>query len=180
MRNICAAALMASVLAGIGPASAEVKDTGANGFTVVETATIAAPPEKVYAAFITPAKWWNGKHTFSQNAANLSFEARAGGCFCETLPGGGSVQHLVVFAAMPGQGLTLRGAIGPLQAMAMEGAMAVALKPAGDGATAFTLTYSLAGYMPGGMGEWPAITDAVVGEQVVRLKRFVETGSPGE
>ena len=75
---------------------AAVTDMASNGFTLVQSAEIAAPPDKIYAALIQPSRWWSSDHTFSGNAANLSLDARAGGCFCETLPGGGSVQHLAV------------------------------------------------------------------------------------
>jgi hypothetical protein len=38
---------------------------------------------------------------FSRDAANLSTELRAGGCFCERLKDGRSVQHLQVVYAAP-------------------------------------------------------------------------------
>src|SRR5271170_4227176 len=70
--------------------SAEVTDATPGGFTVSESAHIAAPSDKVYAALVTPQHWWSGKHTFSGNAANLTFDAKAGGCWCEAMPDGGS------------------------------------------------------------------------------------------
>src|SRR5437764_15001149 len=101
------------VLAVAGPASAEVKSVTANGFEVATTGTIAAPSDRVYAALGEVGHWWDPSHTFSRDAANLSIELRAGGCFCERLKDGGSVQHLQVVYAAPGQGLRLRGALGP-------------------------------------------------------------------
>ena len=48
-------------------------------------------------------------------------ELHAGGCFCERLKDGGSVQLLQVVYAAPGEGLRLRGALGPLQTEASTG-----------------------------------------------------------
>jgi uncharacterized protein YndB with AHSA1/START domain len=109
------------VLAVAGPASAEVKSVTANGFEVATTGTIAAPADRVYAALGEVGRWWDPSHTFSHDAGNLSIELRAGGCFCERLKDGGSVQHLQVVYAAPGQGLRLRGALGPLQTEGVDG-----------------------------------------------------------
>jgi len=92
------------VLAIAGPAVAEVKSVAPSGFEVASTATIAAPPDRVYSALGDIAHWWSPSHTFSRDAANLSIELRAGGCFCERLKGGGSVQHMQVVYAAPGAG----------------------------------------------------------------------------
>ena len=108
-------AALIPVLAAAGPAAAEVKSVTANGFEVASTATIAAPPDRVYAALGEVGRWWSPSHTFSRDAANLSMELRAGGCFCERLKDGGSVQHMRVVYAAPGAGLRLRGGLGPLQ-----------------------------------------------------------------
>jgi hypothetical protein len=93
------------------------------------------------------------------------------------VPGGGSVQHMVVVNAMPGQMLRLRGALGPLQAMAVDGAMTFALK--GDGKlTHLTASYVVGGYSKQGFVEIAMMVGRVFGEQIDRLKLFVETGSP--
>jgi uncharacterized protein YndB with AHSA1/START domain len=96
------------VLAVSGPVAAEVKSVAPNGFEVVSTATIPAPADRVYSALGEVGRWWSPTHTFSRDAANLSMELRAGGCFCERLKDGGSVQHLLVVYAAPGEGLRLR------------------------------------------------------------------------
>lgn len=171
-------ALLAGAVAITAPVcvSAAVEDEGANGFTVSEKADIAAAPGHVYEAVLAPARWWSSEHTYSKDAANLTLEARAGGCWCETLPGSGSVQHLVVVNAIPGKLLRLRGALGPLQGLAVDGAMTFSLRPAGN-ATQLTLTYTVGGYSKQGFAELAKAVDAVLGEQTARLKRFIETGS---
>ena len=52
-------------------ATAEVVAVAGNGFEIRETAYTAAAPDKVYAALLTPARWWSSEHTFSGSAANL-------------------------------------------------------------------------------------------------------------
>jgi len=120
-------------LAVAGPAVAEVKSVAANGFEIVSVATISAPPDRVYAALGEVGRWWDPSHTFSRDAGNLSLELRAGGCFCERLKDGGSVQHLQVVYAAPGAGLRLRGALRPLQMVGVDGALGWTLKPVEGG-----------------------------------------------
>jgi len=158
-------------------ASAAVVDTQPNGFAIEDVVYIAAPPDKVYAALIKPALWWNSEHTFSGSASNLSIDAKAGGCFCETLPNGGSTLHAIVVDADPGVTLRLRGPLGPFQGQGVDGALTFTLK-AKDGGTDITLENNVGGYMKGGWGRWPAAADAMLGEQMVRLKTYLETGAP--
>jgi hypothetical protein len=168
--------LGACVAAGAG-ASAAVDHVGEAGFSVTETAHIAATPDQVYAALIMPSHWWSSSHTFSHDAANLTLDTKAGGCWCETLPGGGSVLHMTVVYASPGKALRLRGALGPFQGMGTDGALTISLKPAGNG-TDVVMNYALGGYSPEGFTDLSKAGDAVLGEQLARLKRSVETGSP--
>ena len=171
----CAALVVA--IAGAGAAFADVSDVSPTGFQLKITAHIAAPPDKVFAAIIQPAKWWSPAHTYSKSAANLSIDAKAGGCFCEMLGDGGSVEHLSVASVFPGKLLRMRGALGPFQAHGVEGAMTWSLEPAGS-ETNLTVTYDVGGHMAGGFGEWPKLANGMVSEQVGRLKKFIETGSP--
>ena len=162
-----------------GAAAAEVVDSGPGGFTVRTTVHVAAPADKVYAALVQPARWWTSEHTFSGDARNLSLDAQPGGCFCETLKNGGGVRHQTVVYVDPGRVLRLRGPLGPLQGLAVDGALTFALKPAGDGVD-LQETYAVAGYAKDGLAAWPAPVDGVLAEQLGRLKRLVETGRPDE
>jgi uncharacterized protein YndB with AHSA1/START domain len=170
-------AAIVSVLALAGQATAEVKSATPNGFEVVSIATIAAPPDRVYSALGEIGHWWSPSHTFSRDAANLSIELRAGGCFCEQLKGGGSVQHLQVVYAAPGEGLRLRGALGPLQMEGVDGTVSWTLKPTEDG-TSVTQSYVVGGYIRGGMEQWAPKVDRVLDAQLQRLKSYLEGKSP--
>jgi uncharacterized protein YndB with AHSA1/START domain len=163
---------MASAALFAAHAHAAVTDVVASGFEIEHTIHVAAPPAAVYDLLIQPARWWSSDHTYSGSAANLSLEAKGGGCWCEKFEGG-SVAHMTVAMAMPGKALVLRGGLGPLIDQAMDGAMKWTLKPAGA-ETDLTLTYRVSGYMKGGFGAMPKAIDGVLGEQVASLKRAAE------
>jgi hypothetical protein len=179
MRLIAALAVVSAHLVAV-PALAAVTAVTDNGCSVREAVHIAAAPGAVYAMLIQPAKWWNAEHTFSRDAANLTLDTRAGGCFCEKLPGGGSVSHLTVVMVSPGKALTLRGALGPFQGQGVDGALSWVLTPAGN-QTDLVVTYNLGGYliMPGGFPQWSKAIDAMLGEQVARLRQAVEGTDAG-
>jgi len=157
-------------------ATAEVTATGASGFEVREKAHLAATPDAVYAAVITPKRWWDPKHTYSGDAGRLTLDAKVGGCWCETLPGGGAVEHLTIVYLMPGKAIRFRGALGPLQALGVAGSMTISLAAA-EGGTDLTLTYAVGGYTKDGFDDLSKGVDGVLGMQVGRLKKLVETGS---
>jgi uncharacterized protein YndB with AHSA1/START domain len=173
------AALAVSCIVG---AHAVVTDVASNGFMLKESVEVNAPPDKIYAVLIRPSQWWNKDHTFSGNAANLKLDARAGGCFCEKLPGGGSVLHLSVVYAAPGESLRLTGLLGPFQSIAGNGVMTWTITPGMKGKR-LEMTYQIAGYANApatgrSYADWAKAADAVLSEQIVRLKRAIETGSP--
>jgi hypothetical protein len=169
-----AAAVLAS-MAG-QRAAAEVVSVAGNGFELREAAHTAASSDKVYAALLLPARWWSSEHTFSGNAANLTLDARAGGCWCESLPKGGSVEHLRVVYVSPGKTLRLRGALGPFQGFAVDGVMTLSVKSVADGSD-ISLTYALSGYIKDGFDDLSKAADQVLGEQVKRLTKLVDAGS---
>jgi hypothetical protein len=99
----------------------------------------------------------------------------AGGCFCEKLPNGGSVLHMTVVYAQPGQGLRLSGGLGPLQMSGATGHLSWTLAEK-NGKTTLTQTYDVGGYMTGGLDKIAPVVDQVLGEQFDRLKVYAETG----
>lgn len=155
-------------------AHAEVKEAAADHLLIQDARTVHAPPEKLYAALIDVASWWNGDHTYSGDASHLSLKAEAGGCFCERW-NDQSVQHGRVVWAAPGHVLRLDSALGPLQAMAVEGVMTFTLKPAPDG-TALALEYRVNGSSASGLDKIAPAVNGVLMEQLQRLQRYAETG----
>ena len=166
-----------SILFALLPAlaTADVTDAAPNGFSCVNRAVVKAPPAQVWQAIVADvAKWWSPAHSWSGDAANFSIEARAGGCFCEALPGGGSVEHLRVVFVQPPKLLRMTGGLGPLQAMGVAGSFSFELSPQPDGGTRITLTAAVGGYRAGGLDGFAAPVDRVLGEQLARLAQFVD------
>lgn len=183
MLRTCVGLLALLLTAGHArPASADVVDAGPSGFTVRTVVEIAAPAASVYTTLTTRVgDWWNPAHSWSGDARNLSIDARPGGCLCERLPGGpgNGVQHMTVISADAGKMLRLSGGLGPLQAMAVSAVWNWTLKEA-NGVTTVEATYAVGGYAKDGLAALAAIVDQVTGEQVKRLKSYVERSSSSD
>ena len=123
-------------------------------------------------------RWWSDAHTWSGKAANLSLDAQAGGCWCERWDDRGSaasVQHAQVLMVLPGRALRLRGNLGPLQALPVDGVLDI-VTSAQDGKTMLRLSYRVGGPADAGLEQMASAVDRVLGEQFKRLKALVETG----
>ncbi len=169
------AVLLGSLLAAI-PAFAAVDDVTPGGFLVHHRVTVHAAPARAWDALVTPSLWWSPDHTWSGDAKNLSMDVRPGGCFCEKLANGG-VQHLAIVYAGKPEVLRMAGALGPLQGSGVAGALTFALKAQGD-STVVDMTYSVGGYLKGGLDKIAAPVNGMLGEQIERYRRLVDNGSP--
>jgi hypothetical protein len=182
-RHACAHRLVVSmiVLAALpllsSAAAAEVTSVGGGGFEVREQVHVASAPAAVYAALLAPGRWWDPKHTYSGDAAHLTLEAKVGGCWCESIPGGGAVEHMTVIYLAPNKAVRFRGSLGPLQAMGVVGSLTITLASAGTG-TDVTFDYAIGGYAKDGFENLSKGVDAVLGSQAARLKMLLETGAP--
>jgi len=162
------------------PASADVLDAAANGFTVRYRVEIAADRPTVYRAAVAEiGRWWSSDHTVSGDAGNLSLTTTVPGCFCESLGEGAGLVHMIVSFVSPGAMLRLTGGLGPLGLMGVDGNMTWEFEDAGDG-SAVTLQYAVGGYMDGGLDTVAPAVDSVLTEAMNRLKAYVETGGPGQ
>jgi len=168
------AALLLSAVAGT--ASASVSETRENAFTIEATVLVEAKPDATYRNLTRVSSWWHPEHTWSGSAKNLKLQPKAGGCFCETLADGGSVQHARVIFAQPGRLLRLEGALGPLQDMAVTGVLSFTLAPDGPG-TRVTMTYRVAGALTMDSAKLAPLVDQVMGIQLNRLRDFA-SGRP--
>jgi hypothetical protein len=155
-----------------GVASADVVSTSPNGFVLRSIVTVPGTPAAAYAAFVDVKQWWDKAHTYSGDSKNLSLAAAPGGCFCETLPGGG-VQHGTVALAWPGQTLRIVGALGPLQQMGVSGAMTWQFEKAAEG-TKVTFTYSVDGYSATGFDKLAPLVDGVMAGQMKAFKAHAD------
>jgi uncharacterized protein YndB with AHSA1/START domain len=166
----------AAALGLVAPANAEVKETRENGFVIEATVMADDNPTAVYRQLVRVAGWWDPKHTWSGSARNLKLDPKAGGCFCEKLADGGSVQHARVIFAQPGKLLRLEGALGPLQDMAVNGVLSFSLAPDGPG-TRIKMTYRVTGALTMDSAKLAPLVDQVMGIQLGRLRSFA-SGAP--
>lgn len=165
--------LIAAVLAALSsPVSAKVVQSSAAGFAVSHTADVAATPAVIWAQLLHPENWWNGAHSWSGSAANLSLTAVPGGCFCEKLPGGGFAEHARVTHAMPDKLLRLSGALGPLQGEALVGTLTITIKSAAQGTSTVSFDYVVGGNARFALTDLAPAVDGVIGEQQRRLAQL--------
>jgi uncharacterized protein YndB with AHSA1/START domain len=178
LRTWAIAALVAGPLALAGHAvRAETSDVSSSGFTITHAVAVDSDPQKVWQAFTQLPAWWNSAHTWSGQAANLSLDATAGGCWCERWGNGASAVHGRVLLAIPGSVLRLQAGLGPLMEMPVTGVLTFGTARR-DGATRLRVTYRVAGAPDAGLDKLATAVDGVIGEQVRRLKLFIETGKP--
>jgi uncharacterized protein YndB with AHSA1/START domain len=176
MRRCSLGALALAMLSGTAAQSAP--QVTSNGFLVKFDVSVNAPPAKVYEALVGQiGSWWNPEHTYSHDSKNLSIDARPGGCFCEKLPNSGGIEHLRVVYVSPPQIVRFSGALGPLQASGVAGSMTWKLT-GGPDSTRLELSYSIGGFIQGGFEKIAPAVEAMLREQLDRLKLFVETGKP--
>ena len=165
------ATIVASLLLA-APASAEVTSSSPIHFDIESRITVAATPARAYEALGRIDAWWDGAHSYSGNAANMRLELWAGGCFCESLPDGGTVEHMHVVQALPGRVIRMTGALGPLQSEALTGTLTWTLRAVPEG-TEITSVYLVSGHVRGDTGAYAAPVDAVLRAQLERLRRYL-------
>ncbi|HMP55835.1 MAG TPA: SRPBCC family protein [Novosphingobium sp.] len=164
-------------LGHVSPASAAVTTVAETGFVVRLVAETTASAEEAWEALVTPSGWWSDDHTYSGDAANLTIDPRASGCFCESLPApkdaprqsrAGSVEHMRVIHADPGRFLRMSGGLGPLQSEAVQGTLTMTLK-AQDGGTRILWEYVVGGQMRYKVDQIAGAVDLVLAQQLGHL-----------
>lgn len=179
MRWACLIAVLL-VAAAARPALAEVASSTGSGFIVRTESVVRAPPDAAARALGEIGHWWSADHTYSQNAANLTLELRAGGCFCEHWDRTNTVEHMRVLMVVEREGVRtvrLAGALGPLQDMGVTGILTFEIAPDPAGAK-ITMIYRVAGDPGLNLDFIAPGVDAVLMEQFARLIRYTETGRP--
>lgn len=161
------------------PAAAELVLPSEMGFTSHHEVLVRATPAQAWAALVRPADWWNGEHSYSGDAANMSIAPEAGGCFCEAIPGSdggpaGEVEHMRVIHVAPASTLRLSGGLGPLQSEPVNGVLTMTLQRQ-DEMTRIGWDYVVGGYARTSMAELAPTVDRVIGEQLFRLAEHLGT-----
>ena len=154
-------------------ACAEVLEADDDGFVSAHEIAIEATPPRVFDALVDEIdRWWDPAHSYSGDAVSFSLDAACG--LCEGVDAdSGIVRHMRVEAWRPGKSLVLADGLGPLQRLGVAGSMSFDLEAAATG-TRLAYRYSVSGR---NVGDWADPVDRVQLGQLLRLKRYVETGS---
>jgi hypothetical protein len=157
---------------------ATVVDSTQAGFTIRWEQSAHVSPMVLYSEFTKGiSKWWDPDHTWSGKAENLSIQPVPGGCFCEKLGEEGSLRHMTVIYADPGKMFRMEGGLGPLQQFAVNGILTLEIRTVKD-SSKVTLTYTVGGYIPGGVSKLAMVVDQVLGHQFSRFMDYAYRQAP--
>ena len=171
----CLIVIVSLVLLPAGPVSAEVKQRAADGFLLEFEREVEVAPGEAYDRMVRDfGSWWNPEHSYGGVAENLSLHLEQR-CLLETLPEGGFVRHLEIVAHMPGQMMVLRGGLGPLQPMGVNGALVIQFRPGDNGRSLISVRYAVHGPTYQNLQELAAPVDGVLAEQLDRLQKLLNT-----
>ena len=173
-----AVALCTCLMRCATPATAEVLSAGPITASRSSTAsTWSFPSPRPSPPSARSANGGARTHTYSGDAARMSLQMRPGGCFCETLDGGGGIEHMRVTYVQPGERMVLTGSLGPLLYEATAGVMDVKVERIAGGSRV-TMNYRAAGFAKGGAAKMAPLVDQVLGEQMKRFRVYAAGGAP--
>ncbi len=168
MRGRTGLALLALALAS--PAAADVTSSDSDGFVVRIERTTPATTAEAFAMFATPARWWSPIHTWSGDAAQMTLDPVAGGCWCERLVQGGSAEHGHVIRWDPENGrILMRAELGPLQNLPVNGKLEWVAIAGPDGVTRVAMRYDVSGRGIDDPAALAAAVDHVLTQQLDRM-----------
>lgn len=162
----------AAMALSAAPAAAEVVERSADHFVLRFEVGLETTPEDIYGAIGDVARWWDGAHTYSGDAANLTMPLEVGACFCEVLADGATFEHGRVVQADPETGVLVDAPLGPLKGKATVAQWSIGWSAANRGHV-LVMTYVVRGP---GLGAMADPVDGVMGGQFSRLAHYVEYG----
>ncbi|MDP3736624.1 MAG: hypothetical protein Q8R02_04495 [Hyphomonadaceae bacterium] len=156
------------------PAFAEVKAAAADGLVFQFKGQMAMPRDAAWTRLLAIGSWWSSAHTYSGDAANMSIDPVAGGCWCE-MWSDGEVEHGRVISMMRNDVLRFQTALGPLQDTGVSAVMTFTLAegPAA-GTTSVTMDYNVVGSSLTNLTPLASPVDGVLQEQFNRLIKPVD------
>lgn len=188
MRSVTPIALgitFAIALAAPAPrAAAETANVTPAGFDITIRRALKTPPAQAWPAIGRIGQWWSSAHTWSGNAANMTMELNAGGCFCERWSdaqgGPQSVEHGRVVAVRRSDTealVRLQASLGPFQERPGAGVLSFVVAAAEGGST-LTVSYRFRGGADAGLDKVAGGVEKVIEQQADRLAKFIDGGKP--
>lgn len=151
----------------------KVLNSSNDGFTIEITSRVATSPAVSYRQFLAIDKWWLADHTYFGSSKNLSLTPHAGGCFCE-IEGDKEVLHMTVTYVDPEKELRMIGGLGPLQMMAIHGAMSWKFEALENGGSKIVHRYQVIGSSSQQLDQLAPIVDKVQSQQFNSLVELLK------
>lgn len=145
------------------PATAEVTESSSNGFTIALSEPSQRSDAELWQRMQHPENWWSSAHSWSGDAANMSVEMRAGGCWCERV-GDGVVVHGRILRIDADRAILLDAPLGPLN----DAAVTTRLSWRIDNQRV-VWRYQVFGALPMPAAQLAPLVEAVLAEQLRRL-----------
>ena len=161
-----------ALLLAATPASAEVMARTADSFTLRYQTGAEAAPGDIVAAMGRVEGWWDGAHSYSGDARNLSVDMTPGGCWCERLANGTDFRHATV-VAVEADRLQFNAPFGPLNGKTTRADLIVTWPMANGGRT---ITWEMVIEGPG-LGAYADAVDSVMNAGFGRFTRFLAGGA---
>tara|TARA_X000000950_G_scaffold243510_2_gene298823 strand:+ start:160678 stop:161211 length:534 start_codon:yes stop_codon:yes gene_type:complete len=159
---------------GVGAtANAEVVRSADDGFQLRLERTSSASADETYARLLDIASWWQGSHTYSGDAANLSLEGDEVGSVWLEEWDNGNVEHGHVIAALQQNGnylIRFEAALGPLQNIGVNAVLTIMVEGNGTpGESRLVFEYFVTGASFQSLSDIAPVVDAVLTTQIDRL-----------
>ncbi|MBW8303021.1 MAG: hypothetical protein K0M78_03580 [Brevundimonas sp.] len=169
LKSLIAALVLALSAA---PAAAEVVVRTADSFILRYEMAAEIDPADIPGALENVGRWWDGAHTFSGDAANITIDLSPGGCWCERLADGTAFDHGRT-VSMSEEQIVFDAPFGPLRGKAAKAVLTMTW-PSPHGVRSQTWEMVVEGP---GLG---AMADAVDGGVGDGFQRWVRNLEPGE
>jgi hypothetical protein len=152
----------------------DVASSSKTGFAIKITKVVNASSDESFDVIVNRFnRWWDSAHSVSGKAENLSIDLEKA-CMLEVLPDGGFIRHLEIVRYVPGRQLRMSGGLGPLQEMAVTGALTINVTTNADSKeTTIELIYNVTGYLPAGLDQLADPVNRVLSEQMDRLVKEI-------
>lgn len=149
--------------------NADVIKSDASGFIIEIEKEVPVSQMNSYQQFLNIGQWWSNEHTWFGEAKNLYIEPRVNGCFCE-VNGEQQASHMTVSYIEPNKEIRMRGGLGPLQMLALTGAMSWKFEALTKNTSRITFYYKVSGSPSDNLDKLAPIVNKV---QSLQLNRFI-------
>lgn len=144
-------------------AAGGVTESSSDGFTISLSQESQRSDAELWQRLQHPEIWWSSAHSWSGDAANMSVEMRAGGCWCERV-GDGVVVHGRILRIDAGRAVLFDAPLGPLNEAAVSTRLSWRVEN-----QRVVWRYQVFGALPMPVEQLAPLVEGVLAEQLRRL-----------